>query len=413
MSDLGRPSVKRLEVAPPVAPQQPLATGGYTMWQGPWDAARTDRKKRWRAMLWGLLYPPRSNRVSPTLPGLLLIVVALGIGIAAYNTQNNILFITLSLLLSCLVLSGVLSWINLRGVAWRLHLAGQWRAGQAHAVALELRNGKRVVPTYGLWFDLASGLKTERRYLGVRLDAAQTTRVEWMAVAQRRGRLRVELQSVGSLFPFGFLRKSLTTGLGADVLVWPASCEYQRQGEGTNWLAAQSSSRVNRAGQSGDLLALRRYVPGDSPRLVHWKASARLRRIMVRQFAADGLVGYTLRVTTTAAIWSRPEQFELALSFAATLAEDLFRMERLQAVMIDDEAPQAVRRLREVEIFLDRLAQLQPSEPALRPGSTSASPVYSSGGSDRNSRHGSLLQLEPQGPRGIAAYINGKIAATA
>ena len=62
--------------------------------------------------MWSILYPRRRQRFLPTLSGTLLITVTIGIGVAAYNTSNNILFITLSLLLSCLILSGLLSWMN-------------------------------------------------------------------------------------------------------------------------------------------------------------------------------------------------------------------------------------------------------------------------------------------------------------
>ena len=68
-------------------------------------------------MLWTFLYPARGQRIMPTVSGILLISVALGIGSAAYNTSNNILFITLSLLLACLILSGVLSMLNFKKVA--------------------------------------------------------------------------------------------------------------------------------------------------------------------------------------------------------------------------------------------------------------------------------------------------------
>ncbi len=381
---------------------------GYTEWQGPWAASRRRREYRWRALLWSLLYPPRGHRIAPTLTGVLLIAVSLGIGTAAYNTANNILFITLSLLLSCLVLSGVLSWLNLRGVAWRMQYAGPWRAGQTQAVALELRNGKGVLPTYGLWFDLAVGAgpetETVRRHLESRLDPGATTRLEWPVKAARRGRLRLRLAAVGSLFPFGFLRKAVASDLGAEVLVWPAPVEYRRHGDGAAWRVMRSEGQVNRPGQGGDLLALRGYVPGDSPRLVHWKASARLRQLLVRQFSTEGLEGFTLRVTSDAALWPRPEQFELALSLAATLAEDLFRSERLQAVAIDDEPVQVVRRLRDVEVFLDRLAGLEAVE---RPRRPSAAPF------PRGSKARRVLDIEPQGPRGVAATLNGKITATA
>ncbi|NJO55918.1 MAG: vitamin B12-dependent ribonucleotide reductase, partial [Rhodospirillales bacterium] len=51
----------------------------------------------------------------------------------------------LSLLLTCLILSGVLSWLNLRGVRWRLQLAPPLRAGHDAVVGLDLRNGKRFL----------------------------------------------------------------------------------------------------------------------------------------------------------------------------------------------------------------------------------------------------------------------------
>ena len=55
-----------------------------------------------------------------TITGWMLIFVALGIGSAAYNTASNILFMTLSLLLSSLVLSGILSLINFKKLDWSL-----------------------------------------------------------------------------------------------------------------------------------------------------------------------------------------------------------------------------------------------------------------------------------------------------
>lgn len=381
------------------------AVPGATGWQGPWASSRPGDGRRWRTLLWMLLFPPRGHRITPTLTGVLLIAVSLGIGTAAYNTANNILFITLSLLLSCLILSGVLSWLNLRGVAWRLHAGGPWRAGHTQNVTLEVRNSKTVLPTYGLWFDLAAGAETERRHLGIRLDPGASIRLEWAVRAARRGCLSVQLRSTGSLFPFGFLQKVVASDLARQVLVWPAVVDYRLHPSGADWRLAPNQGEVKSAGHGGDLLALRRYSPGDSPRIVHWKASARTRQLLVRQFAAEGHEGYTLHVDADAALWPRAEQFEIALGLAATLAEDLYKQERLRCVSIDDEPPRVVRRLRDVESFLDRLALLERRE---RPegGRTPQSRASASG-----SRQ--VLRIEPQGVRGAVAILDGKPAATA
>ncbi|MCC5023650.1 MAG: hypothetical protein J6386_13085 [Candidatus Synoicihabitans palmerolidicus] len=71
-------------------------------WSGPGADRKKTRELTWRKLLWSFLYPSRGQRIMPTISGILFISVSLGIGSAAYNTSNNILFITLSLLLACL-----------------------------------------------------------------------------------------------------------------------------------------------------------------------------------------------------------------------------------------------------------------------------------------------------------------------
>jgi hypothetical protein len=48
------------------------------------------------------------------------------------------------------------------------------------------------------------------------------------------------------------------------------------------------------------------------------------------------------------------------VSFCATLAEDLFRSNRLTGWALDDERPTPVRRAHDLELFLDKLASVQP-----------------------------------------------------
>lgn len=410
-------------------------------WAGPGAKARAREKFTWNSLLWSLVFPQRSHRILPTPSGVLLIALSLGIGTAAYNSSNNILFITLSLLLACLILSGVLSWINLRGVAWRLQLAPPLRAGHAATVALELRNGKDFLPTYGLWFELAtrpvlssSGQRAEttwtaknidvkalwkksddaqargRLALRERLDANGEARLEWAFTPTQRGRLRVKLAGVGSLFPFGFLKKSIGTEVRAETVVWPAPVEYRRHAMGVA-KKPTGGERVSRPGSGGDLLALRRYNEGDSHRLIHWKASARLGTLLVRQFSAESAEGFSIWLRTDAALWPRAEQFELLVSFCATLAEDLFRTGRLTGVALDAEPPVPVRRLRDLENFLDQLAVVEPRAAAALAGSDSNHP-FAAATSTEVARW-NVLTFAPDGARGVAAYVNGNKAASA
>lgn len=353
--------------------------------------------------MWSLVYPYRGNRLLLTLPGGIVIAVAMGIGAAAYNTANNILFIALSLLLACLVFNGLLSWVNFHALSWRLRVQPPLRAGRDHPVSIELHNGRQVLPAYGVWFEVvATGEKRPTRLpLRERLDAQETTLLEWTLRPAARGRLRVELLAAGSLFPFGFLKKFIGSELKREVLVWPAPVAYQRHPI-TSWQQAGHMEKSPRPGHGGDLLALRAYARGDSHRLVHWKASARLRRLMVRQYAAETQQGFAMWLRTAAEEWPRAEQFELLCSVAATMAEDLFRAGRLTSVSIDDEAPLPVRRMHDLERFLDRLAVVKPSVQPCQPSSGAPSV-----------RRANVLTFAPDGARGVAAYVDGEKAATA
>jgi uncharacterized protein (DUF58 family) len=185
-------------------------------------------------------------------------------------------------------------------------------------------------------------------------------------------------------------------------VVWPAPVEYRRLTEAGARRTA-GGERVARPGVGLDLLALRRYATGDSHRLIHWKASARSRTLLVRQFAADTTEGYSVWLRTDAATWTRPEQFELLVSFCATLVEDLFRAGQLTAAAIDDEALVPVRRVRDLEQLLDRLAVIQPrSDPG--PGHT---PAIFEPKAKRN-----VLTFAPDGAHGVAAYVDGAKTAT-
>jgi uncharacterized protein (DUF58 family) len=369
-------------------------------WQGISGSARRRWWGRfsWRELLWGLLLPEKRQRVLPTISGMVLLVVILAIGLAAYNTGNNILFITLALLLSSLVLSGVLAWLNFTGTEWRLVTVPPFRVGQEAEVVVELRNRKKLFPTYALWFDLeARAAKVSARlFLRRRLEVGGADRLGWTFRPVRRGCETLVLSGVGSLFPFGFLCKTMGATVRCEVRVWPArvACSFT----GTAAARFQLESReVAKPGSGSDLLGLRHYRAGDSHRRIHWKASARLRQLLVRQNATEGAETFALWLETAETLWKRPEQFELLCRLAGTLAEDLFRIGRLDSLAIDSEPPLLAHRIRDVETWLDRLAVIEPG-PALR---RRAEPRV----------RGALLCFEPEGERGVCARLGHEIAA--
>lgn len=368
-------------------------------WSGPGARRPRVRISELFLFLKHLFVPPKGHRVVPTRSGIVLIIVSLGVGAAAYNTASNILFITLSLLLSCLILSGILSWFNFLGNRWRLTFEPPFRVGLDATVFLEFCNRKRLLPTYGIWCELSSMLSgaRERLVLVDRLDPGQVSRLEWEFRPQLRGLDLLRVKSIGSQFPFGFLVKSIPGEVVREVRIWPSRIDYMMNLD-VSTAAFFQGETVKRPGWGSEFVNLRKYQPGDPFRQVHWKASARMRHLMVRQTVADNDTGYVLQLDTPEARWNRSDQFELLCSLAASLAEDLFRENKLVATVINGGEKLRAHRLIDLERFLDQLATLEPV------------PRLASGTDDRSRN---VITFEPTSPHGVHAIVSGQIIATA
>jgi uncharacterized protein (DUF58 family) len=105
-------------------------------------------------------------------------------------------------------------------------------------------------------------------------------------------------------------------------------------------------------------------------------------------------------------MWTKPEQFELLVSFAATLADDLFRAGQLISAAIDDEPPVPIRRVRDLDRLLDRLAVVQPRGQI-------AAPIHRGGDVAAPRNRKNLLTFAPDGAHGVSAFVDGEKTATA
>ena len=339
--------------------------------------------------------PASVLRTKMTLTGWCLVAVSLGLGAAAFNTTSNILFLALSLLLSSLILSGVLSLINFKKLNWDLRSPSNLRAGEVCAAEIDLVNEKTVFPSMGICFHLQSEIVAEegKVYVQNALNPGESCKLKWLITPQKRGRFGMRLSGVQSQFPFGFLQKTIGSDLHSTVIVWPARLEYTFQIFSGGY--RMSTGAVNkRLGQGSDLLNIRPYERGDAPRFIHWKATARMGRLMIRQLAHEGESGYKLYVDADAAKWNEA-QFERLCSLVCSLAEDLFYCGRLETAKLGDSAPLPMRSVKNLHTFFDALSVLKRQEKPVD------FPV---------NQQANWLTFGLMGERGVAIYLEGKHA---
>ena len=269
-----------------------------------------------------------------TREGWIYILGILLVAAAALNTGNNLLFLILACLIAIILMSGILSSITLSGVEIRLELPEHIFAGQPVRGLLELQNEKLTLPSFSLRAEAVPNSDS-------RAAALLETPVYFPYVPKhdrvqqsvpmtfsRRGVYRQEAFRIVTRFPFGFLQKARRVDLKSEALVYPSVEPTEELLETLPGLEGALESLSKGRGQ--DLYALRDYLPTDSARHVHWKASARSGSLMVREFTRDDdcrvllvLDPHTPDKTSqhgTDAAQKNSERFERAVTLCAGLA---------------------------------------------------------------------------------------------
>lgn len=95
--------------------------------------------------------------------------------------------------------------------------------------------------------------------------------------------------------------------------------------------------------------AIREYAPGDSRRQVHWKSTAKTGKLMVRQFEETRRSRLAIAIDVVRADYTDDDEYELAVSAAASLAVQALRDGRDVDIVAGAEIPRVVRgRLRAI-----------------------------------------------------------------
>jgi len=269
-----------------------------------------------------------------TLEGWIYLGGIILVALAALNTGNNLLFLILASLVAIVLMSGILSSITLSGVSMRLELPEHIFAGQNVRGVVEVENEKLTLPSFSLRVEAVKAKNAPPAailntpvyfpFLPKRESIQQAVPMSF----PRRGVYRQDAFRIVTRFPFGFLQKSRRMELKSEALVYPSvepTPEYLEILPGIEG-ALESIAK----GRGHDLYSLRDYLPTDSARHVHWKASARSGSLMVREFAREEDLRVLLVLDPHLPVSIDPgsakeaaesrERFERAVNICASLA---------------------------------------------------------------------------------------------
>lgn len=264
------------------------------------------------------IWQPRRT-IWPTRDGWWSLFAAVGLGVAAVNTGNNLLYLLSSMLLALVVVSGILSEAVIRRLRLAPALPEEIHAGEPALIGATVRSLKRWVPSYSITLEVheAGG---SRRYIYLpRIPAGDARLVTWPATLPRRGRHRLGGVRVTTRFPFGIFLKAGQVTLREEVLVYPALVPVSPQR--LRELGGSGAAPTRRRGRGTDLHNLRDYRAGDDPRLIHWKSSAKTGALTVRELEAET----TLDTRIVLVGGGAPVEIEAGIAEAASLSVHLLR----------------------------------------------------------------------------------------
>jgi uncharacterized protein (DUF58 family) len=235
----------------------------------------------------------------PTSGGGVFLVIIVVVGFAAWNTGNNLLFLVFSLLCSTLFVGWMAARTSLRDLTVSARFPDHIFAAEAAPVIVTLRNNKRVLPSFSVLVeargpvnDTEGSPKRRRRYVKRLLAyfsyvphrSAAEQRVEQLFPT--RGHVLIDGFELSTRFPFAFFRRRRRLrARNVDIIVYPKPEVISDELHLLPMYAGRMPAL--RRGAGHDLFSMRDYQPQDDLRHIDWKATARSRRLTVREFTSE------------------------------------------------------------------------------------------------------------------------------
>ncbi len=216
--------------------------------------------------------------ILPTRYGLVYAALVGGMLLGSLNYNNN-----LGLLLSFLLVGQGLvvmihTWRNLRGLQITLLKAPPVFAGQPATFPLDMAAlGRRARPAIAVEAPGADGGCQD-------IGSGEKARFALSVATSARGALELGCLRVSTRFPLGLFRAWSYVEPQAEALVYPRPARRA----GRRLPGRTVGDGRGEAGEgTDDFVGLRGYRPGDSPRQIDWKALARERGLVTKQFVGN------------------------------------------------------------------------------------------------------------------------------
>jgi uncharacterized protein (DUF58 family) len=253
--------------------------------------------------------------------GVSFVIFTIVVGFAAINTGNNALYIGLSFMLGCLLLSGIASKGGLKKLHVEFDSVQEAWAGRAAHGKLRIANRSMVWNIRDVI--VSSPELAEPIFIPV-VNRRSEVSVESSFLFHRRGIVQLKTLDLYTRYPFGFFFKKRRARIRGEVIVFPRLLDEEAAHERFRPVDGEQHPS-NRAGIGTDIHSFREYVRGDSMRHVYWKKSASLGRWIMKQTEVEVARAVQVVIDPFKPRSASDEDFERMISEAATFIFDALK----------------------------------------------------------------------------------------
>ncbi|MBT8494994.1 MAG: DUF58 domain-containing protein [Deltaproteobacteria bacterium] len=263
----------------------------------------------------------RRRQLRFTREGKYFVAITIGIGLAAINTGNNLLYLILGWLLSMIMASGVLSDLSLKRLRVRRRPPGQVFARRPFLMEISVTNDKKRLASYSVEIeDLIGDKPLDKKCYFLKIPAGRSQKTSYRHTFNRRGLYRFDGFRIATRFPFALFNKRRTVSADGEILVYPAVFDLPPPAPKARHIG---DTLVRKVGRAGEFHGLREYREGDDRRSIHWRSSARGGRLLVREYEEEAERRTTLILDNALpedADDDAEDKLESAVSMTASLA---------------------------------------------------------------------------------------------
>jgi uncharacterized protein (DUF58 family) len=212
--------------------------------------------------------------------------ITLGVGFAAINTGNNLLYLLLGMMLSLIIVSGVMSELSLRTLTVKRRLPARAQVGRSHLVEIEVYNNKKRVPSYAIEVeDLRAGQPADKRCFFLKISPRSTQIAAYRRTPLKRGLEEHTGFRIATRFPFGLFEKSREVESPDELIIYPAVDPVRLPNRGQGGKSGEAGPLGRGAGQ--EIYALKPMRDGDDPRDIYWRKSTLPGQKILRERARE------------------------------------------------------------------------------------------------------------------------------